>query len=103
MSDAYDAGYLPDDADCDQDSIRVELAYSHDFYTAVIEGQEERIAELEISLIYAEDFNSAALENLMRSGSIAIIEAVWEGGMLCPKIIMLDYEQSHSIRNYLHI
>ena len=61
------------------------------------------IAELEISLIYAEDFNSAALENLMRSGSIAIIEAVWEGGMLCPKIIMLDYEQSHSIRNYLHI
>ena len=47
MSDAYDAGYLPDDADCDQDSIRVELAYSHDFYTAVIEGQEERIAELE--------------------------------------------------------
>ena len=47
MNDTYDAGYLPDDADCDQDSIRVELAYSHDFYTAIIEGQEERIAELE--------------------------------------------------------
>jgi hypothetical protein len=47
MSDTYDAGYLPDDADCNQDSIRVELAYSHDFYTAIIEGQEECIAELE--------------------------------------------------------
>jgi hypothetical protein len=47
MSDTYDAGYLPDAADCDQDSIRVELAYSHEFYTAIIEGQEERIAELE--------------------------------------------------------
>ena len=69
----------------------------------VIGVQQTRIAELEVRLRYAEDFNSAALENLMRSGAIAIIEAVWEGDILCPKIIMLDYEQSYSIRNYLHI
>jgi hypothetical protein len=62
-----------------------------------------KIAELEKSLKYAEDFNSAALENLMRSGAIAIIEAVWEDDMLCPKIIMLNHEQSDSIRNYLHV
>jgi hypothetical protein len=65
--------------------------------------QAKRIAELEKSLRYAEDFNSAVLENLMRSGAIAIIEAVWEGDILCPKIIMLDCEQSYSIKNYLHI
>jgi hypothetical protein len=75
------------------------LLFAYNTITAL----NERIAELEVSLRYAEDFNSAALENLMRSGSIAIIEAVWEGDMLCPKIIMLDYEQSYSIRNYLHI
>jgi hypothetical protein len=54
MNDTYDAGYLPDDADCNQDSIRVELAYSHEFYTAIIEGQEECIAELEKRLSHAE-------------------------------------------------
>jgi hypothetical protein len=75
------------------------LLFAYNTITAL----NERIAELEVSLRYAEDFNSAALENLMRSGEIAIIEAVWEGDMLCPKIIMLDYEQSYSIRNYLHI
>jgi hypothetical protein len=75
------------------------LLFAYNTITAL----NERIAELEVSLRYAEDFNSAALENLMRSGAIAIIEAVWEGDMLCPKIIMLDYEQSYSIRNYLHI
>ena len=47
MTDTYDAGYLPDDADCDQDSIRCELAYSHEFYSSIIQQNEERIAELE--------------------------------------------------------
>ena len=50
MNDTYDAGYLPNDEDCDQDSIRVELAYSHDFYSSIIESKDERIAELEKSL-----------------------------------------------------
>ena len=44
---AYDAGYLPDDENCNQDSIRCELAYSHDFYSSIIEDKNERIAELE--------------------------------------------------------
>ena len=47
MTDTYDAGYLPDDEICNQDSIRVELAYAHDFYSSTIESQQERIAELE--------------------------------------------------------
>ena len=47
MNDTYDAGYLPNDEDCDQDSIRVELAYSHDFYSSIIEIKDEQIAELE--------------------------------------------------------
>ena len=47
MSDTYDAGYLPDNENCNQDSIRVELAYSHDFYSSIIESKDERIAELE--------------------------------------------------------
>jgi len=47
MIDTYDAGYLPNDEDCNQDSIRVELAYSHDFYSSIIESKDERIAELE--------------------------------------------------------
>tara|TARA_R110002126_G_scaffold77075_1_gene192313 strand:- start:231 stop:527 length:297 start_codon:yes stop_codon:yes gene_type:complete len=46
MNDTYDAGYLPNDEDCDQDSIRVELAYSHDFYSSIIESKDEQIAEL---------------------------------------------------------
>jgi hypothetical protein len=50
MSDTYDAGYLPDDADCDQDSIRCELAYSHEFYSSIIQQNEGRIAELEKAL-----------------------------------------------------
>ena len=50
MNDTYDAGYLPNDEDCDQDSIRVELAYSHDFYSSIIESKNERIAELEKAL-----------------------------------------------------
>ena len=47
MIDTYDAGYLPNDEDCNQDSIRIELAYSHDFYSSIIESKDERIAELE--------------------------------------------------------
>mgnify|MGYP003643912948 CR=1 FL=1 len=47
MNDTYDAGYLPNDEDCDQDSIRVELAYSHDFYSSIIESKDDKIAELE--------------------------------------------------------
>jgi hypothetical protein len=47
MTDTYDAGYLPDDEMCNQDSIRVELANAHDFYSSIIENKNERIAELE--------------------------------------------------------
>ena len=58
MNDTYDAGYLPDDENCGQDSIRVELAYSHDFYSSIIESKSERIEELEAALRWSRDSNT---------------------------------------------
>lgn len=56
--DQYDAGYLPDDADCDQDLVRFHLGASHEFYTDIIEQLAEQLAKANERIEQLEEQNN---------------------------------------------
>ena len=46
MQDEYDAGYLPDDADCDQDIVRFHIGAANEFHNDIHEQREQVITQL---------------------------------------------------------
>ena len=46
MQDAYDAGYLPDDVDCDQDLVRFHIGAANEFHNGIHEQREQEITQL---------------------------------------------------------